>query len=54
MVSKTVVGVSREVKGGKISFIFVPGHACMRGNEKADDLAEKATIREGSWTKQFI
>jgi ribonuclease HI len=31
----------------KVTFIFVPGHAGVQGNERADRLADCAVIKDG-------
>jgi ribonuclease HI len=48
MVSKTVVGVTGEVNADQnFCFIFVPGHAGVRGNERADYLAGTDFMESG-------
>ena len=44
---------SQLIAGGgltRIKWIFCPGHAGVRGNERADRLAGQATIKEGELT----
>ena len=48
MVRRNWVEVLVQTMIREITFIFVPGHAGVRGNERADRLAGLATISEGA------
>lgn len=43
-VLKAAIGVLAKVKDSKCQFLFVPGHASIRGNERANESAGLATI----------